>query len=214
MTPNFAVPQKIKLETIELEAIHIASPCRADWEQMRGDDRVRHCKACAKNVYNLSTMTREQAKRLISEKEGDLCVQLHRRADGTVITSDCTVGVSIHKKSRRVVPRLVATIFAALLGVLGVKAVRAAPNCDAPNASTAGAASTKGAPQMLMGEMLPLRGEAVLSGRPTPLLGRMAPVKPKKPAKAVKMAGKNHGKYSARISKRRASNALQHRRHR
>lgn len=76
-----------------LEDIRIASPCPADWNQMVGDDKSRFCKQCEKNVYNLSAMTREEAELLVLSKEGNLCVQLWKRADGTVITADCPVGL-------------------------------------------------------------------------------------------------------------------------
>ena len=38
-------------------------------------------------------MTREAAEALVRAKEGDLCVRYYRRADGTVLTADCSVGV-------------------------------------------------------------------------------------------------------------------------
>jgi hypothetical protein len=34
-----------------------------------------------------------EAERLVVEKEGRLCVRFHRRADGTVLTRDCPVGL-------------------------------------------------------------------------------------------------------------------------
>ncbi len=45
-----------------LEDVRIASPCSASWEDMTGDARVRFCGKCAKNVYNLSEMTRDEAE--------------------------------------------------------------------------------------------------------------------------------------------------------
>lgn len=71
----------------------IASPCHADWDQMIGDDQVRFCKSCEKNVYNLSAMTSEAAEALIVEKEGNMCARFYRRSDGTILTADCPVGV-------------------------------------------------------------------------------------------------------------------------
>ena len=44
-----------------LDDIQIATPCSASWDDMRGDDRVRHCGDCRMNVYNLSEMTRAEA---------------------------------------------------------------------------------------------------------------------------------------------------------
>lgn len=86
---------------IPREDVRIASPCPASWEKMRGDDRVRFCGTCEKNVYNLSDMSKRDAERLIREKEGDMCVQLHLRADGTIITDDCPVALRPVRKPMR-----------------------------------------------------------------------------------------------------------------
>jgi hypothetical protein len=75
-----------------LENVRVASPCQARWEEMTGDDRVRRCGACDKDVYNLSAMPRDEAERLLAERVGSICVRLYRRADGTVLTADCPVG--------------------------------------------------------------------------------------------------------------------------
>ena len=72
--------------------LRIASPCKAPWENMDGDDRVRFCRECNRNVYNLTAMTRREARRVIAEREGRLCVRFYQRRDGTVLTSDCPVG--------------------------------------------------------------------------------------------------------------------------
>jgi hypothetical protein len=72
-----------------LEDVRIASPCHARWDEMSGDDRVRLCKACGKDVYNLSAMPRSMAEALLEERDGAFCKRLFRRADGTVITGDC-----------------------------------------------------------------------------------------------------------------------------
>ncbi len=72
--------------------LRIASPCRAPWDNMDGDDRVRFCRECNRNVYNLSAMTKREARRVIAEREGRLCVRFYQRRDGTVLTSDCPVG--------------------------------------------------------------------------------------------------------------------------
>ncbi|UQA60969.1 hypothetical protein [Polyangium aurulentum] len=85
-----------------LSNVSIASPCNADWSKMAGDERVRFCGSCEKNVYNISSMTAEEADRLIAEKEGELCVRYYQRADGTILTADCAVGVR-KKRVRRTV---------------------------------------------------------------------------------------------------------------
>ena len=79
--------------TISLDTIQVASPCNAAWDDMAGTERMRFCQLCQKTVYNLSAMTREQAVKLIRQKEGKACVRLYKRRDGTVLTSDCPVGL-------------------------------------------------------------------------------------------------------------------------
>lgn len=76
-------------EAAELDAIEITSPCDVPWESLRGDERVRACGRCRKNVYNIEALTRIEALRLIRGREGRICVRLRRRPDGTVVTGDC-----------------------------------------------------------------------------------------------------------------------------
>ncbi|MBV8761519.1 MAG: hypothetical protein JO257_29760 [Deltaproteobacteria bacterium] len=85
-----------------LPNIRVATPCRADWNEMVGDERVRHCAHCDKDVFNLSAMTREQAERLVIERAGDLCARYYQRHDGTILLKDCSVGIA-QKKKRRVI---------------------------------------------------------------------------------------------------------------
>jgi Carboxypeptidase regulatory-like domain len=87
-----------------LDHIKIASPCSADWEQMEGNDRVRFCGQCKKNIFNLSAMTRKDVESLLLKSDGDICTRLYRRADGTVLTADCPVGLRL--KVARVQRRL------------------------------------------------------------------------------------------------------------
>lgn len=82
-----------------LNKVKIATPCKADWDKMEGDDRVRHCKQCDLNVFNISEMSQEEATKLIQNKTGRLCIQMYRRKDGTVLTNDCPVGLRRLKKA-------------------------------------------------------------------------------------------------------------------
>ncbi|RYG74349.1 hypothetical protein EON80_02550 [bacterium] len=109
---------------IPLEAIRIASPCKAEWSKMVGDDKVRFCGSCAKNVYNLAAMSRNEAEQLVTDKQGDLCVQLFARTDGTVITSDCPIGTSPVRRSGNWVEKGFIAAIAALLGAMGIQAFK------------------------------------------------------------------------------------------
>jgi len=70
----------------------IASPCSADWNKMKGDDRVRLCEDCKLHVYNFSAMTPPEIEALMSQREGRLCARLYQRTDGTTLTRNCPVG--------------------------------------------------------------------------------------------------------------------------
>jgi hypothetical protein len=95
-----------------LDNIRVATPCSADWNEMIGDERVRHCMRCNKDVFNLSQMTRDDAEQLLREKQGNLCARYFQRADGTILTSDCAIGKQ-QRRRRRV---MVATAAAMLAG--------------------------------------------------------------------------------------------------
>ena len=66
----------------------INTPCRMDWNQMEGDERKRFCDRCQKSVYNIAEMSAADALELIGC--GDrVCARIFRRADGTIVTSEC-----------------------------------------------------------------------------------------------------------------------------
>ncbi len=72
-----------------LEQIEIRTPCPMDWDLMDGNDRVRFCDRCKKNVYNIVAMTEAEAVALIDNAGEEICGRIFRRDDGTVVTSDC-----------------------------------------------------------------------------------------------------------------------------
>ena len=93
-----------------LENIRVASPCQESWEGMNGTDRVRACERCQHKVYNLSEMNAAEAADVIRKAEGRLCVRFYRRADGTIMTKDCPVGVANkNKKYKRSLALVTAT---------------------------------------------------------------------------------------------------------
>jgi hypothetical protein len=83
------------------------------WEQLAGNDRVRFCGHCQQNVYNVASLTMDEATALIQRCEGRVCMRLQRRADGTVITRDCFHVV------RRARERIVGTALGLAVMALG-----------------------------------------------------------------------------------------------
>jgi hypothetical protein len=143
-----------------LDSLQIASPCKASWDAMVGDERVRFCGECKKNVYNVSAMPREEAEALLREREGRLCVRLYRRTDGTVLTADCPVGVR-RKRRRHAAIAAVAAVGCGAMAAMGL---------DGPGMrATMGVLSPRITPRETaverMGELAPVIGDV---GEPPP----------------------------------------------
>jgi len=88
---------------------------------MEGDDAVRHCGQCKKKVYQLSIMSSSQIEELLAS-QADVCGRFFQRADGTVMTSDCSIGS--RRRRRR---NLVLGVSAGALSVLGLGLADSAP---------------------------------------------------------------------------------------
>lgn len=88
--------------------------CPAKWSEMEGDERVRFCSICQKNVYSVANMTREEAEQAVMQAGGRLCMRMYRRPDGTILTRDCG-------KAERVWVKWTA-VLAPLLIALGIAA--------------------------------------------------------------------------------------------
>lgn len=99
--------------TSPLEDVKVASPCPTDWEKMVGDERVRYCGQCSLHVYNLSGMTKRDAERLVANAEGRLCVRYYMRADGSILTRNCPVGLRALKQR---VSRIASATLSAVIG--------------------------------------------------------------------------------------------------
>ena len=100
-----------------IDDLVIAIPCNVKWEEMQPrvatpdgrllplvssdrppelvgglreiGHRARHCRRCDRNVYDVSTMTREEAESFIATSEGEVCLRLYRRPDGRLVTAEC-----------------------------------------------------------------------------------------------------------------------------
>lgn len=96
----------MKHEEFALNKIMIASPCSIGWENMEGDERVRFCNACQLNVYNTSQMSKNEVELLLTNGKSN-CLRIYRRADGTMMTDDCPVGLrSARNAAQRMTTRL------------------------------------------------------------------------------------------------------------
>ncbi len=82
----------------KLETINLAFSCPMDWDKMIGNNQTRYCPECKLIVYNISGLSSVEATKLINSNEDRLCIKFYRRADGTILTKDCSVGIKVIKK--------------------------------------------------------------------------------------------------------------------
>ena len=181
---------------LDLDDVRVASPCSASWDDMIGDDRVRFCQLCTKNVYNLSALSREDAEALLradQEREGlrgeGMCIRLYRRADGTVLTADCPDGA--RRKKRRLAlfgavggGLMAAGAAAAELSAIGSPLPPSPPHMGAvatmgeappPPLAPAPVATDAPEPRWIAGGMLPPAPPKVSPRKPAVMGKRVAP---------------------------------------
>jgi hypothetical protein len=104
-------------QEFDINSLRIAAPCQVGWDTMTGDERKRFCDLCSLNVYNISEMTRPQVETLVGNADGRICMRMYRRADGTVMTKDCPVGLRAYRKRAAT---YVSAAFGAILGLFSV----------------------------------------------------------------------------------------------
>lgn len=160
-SPSEPLPRGIHLS--------VASPCPKKWDEMEGPGRVRHCSECDKSVYNLSLMTLGEVETLFAAHQKALpCVQFYRRADGSVLTTDCPVG-----KPKRVVLKIVTSLSLAAAAIAGI-------GCT----STANASDPSGEPCQVTGKQAQSPYSVFFSEPPVeypPTAGAPMPIEPPPP---------------------------------
>lgn len=167
---------------IPLDTVSVASPCTASWDDMAGTNQVRFCQQCQKNVYNLSAMNRRQAQALIHQREGRLCVRFYRRADGTVLTDDCPVGLRAVRRRLALVAGCATAAFFAVINLGTGLFIGASAQAGSGSGSGVGAAGPLATVRSWLGLTPPPPPPPPLMGKfvaPTAVMGDMCP--PEKP---------------------------------
>ncbi len=181
--------------TSPLNNLKIASPCEENWEAMLGNEQKRYCGRCKLNVYNLSGMSKVEAERLIMNAEGRLCVRFYQRADGSVLTGNCPVGLAKLKNRVKMLATAAFTLVLSLFsGVLFVsffnkqtRAIENLPNIFSERGTTMGAMANM--EQKNTNKDYPMMGNVSVSV-PKPekieMMGKMAaPIKPETKRKVL-----------------------------
>ena len=153
--------------TNPLQNLKVAAPCSANWDEMSGTESKRFCGSCKLNVYNLSGMSKLEAENLLRNSEGRVCVRFYQRADGTVLTKNCPVGLEAIKRR---VSRIAAAACSMAFGILGGLGMNAAFSQKDLTESLQAFAKPTPPPERLMGEIAVPRNTPKPKSTPTPKL--------------------------------------------
>jgi len=161
-----------------LDLVEIPIPCTVPWDSMPGDSQVRHCGHCKQNVYNVSTLTRAEANRLL---RAGACMRIYRRPDRTVVTSDCRERLRAARKRGLLVFAgtllivLWAQLCAQVVGIMALKRLfgvgQATMGAIAPAAPPPGLVAP---PEPPVPPAVPVKEEL-----PPPIMGEPPPMPPK-----------------------------------
>ncbi len=104
-----------------LDRICIAMPCSIGWDNMKGNDEVRLCGGCNKNVYNISAMSKKRAEQILQETERP-CVRLYRNADGSIVSDECPNWLKPIRRTWKKCIGLAVSVLAVLISPQNAKA--------------------------------------------------------------------------------------------
>jgi hypothetical protein len=96
-----------------IDSIRVANPCSESWDEMTGNDRVRFCSHCAKDVNDLSAMTRKEAVRVVRKSGGALCIRYVEEP----VTKAPLFAEQLTQITRRRVPLMAAGVMSASLSL-------------------------------------------------------------------------------------------------
>lgn len=108
-----------------IDSVKVGKPCSEEWEKMRGDDRIRFCSHCAKDVRNLSALTRKEAARMVQAFGPNICIRYVRDP----ITERPVFAGQLHQITRRS-PAFTAGIVSASLALSAAAYGQAQPQAN------------------------------------------------------------------------------------
>ena len=69
-----------------LENVSVETPCSADWNEMMGNEEVRHCHQCQRNIHNISEMPKRRALKVLNQKDEIVCISYFKDEKNKIIT--------------------------------------------------------------------------------------------------------------------------------
>lgn len=69
-----------------IDSVSVASPCGENWDAMKGNEQIRFCSHCAKDVTNISEMSAAEARRFVLRSKGSICIRVIKDTRGRTIS--------------------------------------------------------------------------------------------------------------------------------
>lgn len=69
-----------------LENFEVPKPCSMNWDEMKGNEEIRHCDNCQHQIYNLSEMPKRRALKVLNQPNEKVCVSYLQDENNQVIT--------------------------------------------------------------------------------------------------------------------------------
>src|SRR5687767_10178935 len=96
-----------------IDSVRVKDPCTQAWDEMVGNDKTRFCTHCAKDVNNLSAMTRKEALKLVRRSGGSLCIRYIQQP----VTKAPVFADQLTQITRRRTPLMAAGVMTASLSL-------------------------------------------------------------------------------------------------
>ncbi len=69
-----------------LENFEVPKPCSMNWDEMTGNEEIRHCEKCQHPIYNISEMPKRRALKVLNQPDEKVCVSYLQDEQSQVIT--------------------------------------------------------------------------------------------------------------------------------
>lgn len=151
-----------------IDDIRVKDPCTQAWDEMVGNDTVRFCEHCAKDVNNLSAMTRKEALRLVRKSNGSLCIRYVPRPQ----TNAPMFLAELTQITGRRSPLVAAGVIAASLSLASLTYAQGGA---VPEKDTASAARVSGTKDFQKADPKPGSGDGTIHGTVLDPVGAVIP---------------------------------------
>ncbi|MBL8853677.1 MAG: hypothetical protein JNK57_06870 [Planctomycetaceae bacterium] len=71
-----------------LDQVCVANPCPMSWDKMVGDDKVRFCSECQRQVWNFFEMTDAEIVEVLRANPERLCAKVCKSREGRLVTKE------------------------------------------------------------------------------------------------------------------------------